>query len=336
MIPEQPDASAVLPQLPARPQDAHKGTFGTVLVIGGCAHNSVRMVGAPALTALSALRSGVGLVQIAAPDRVLDAALLLCPSATGLVLPTASDGGLIPHEAAEVVDRGLSVADAVVVGPGLGSDHAIEGLVLRVLAQDLIPVIVDADALNALSRIHAPWTSVRAPCVLTPHPGEYKRLAAALQIKLDPTDPAQRAQAAELLAQRTGCVVVLKGQGTVVSDGHRHWVCTRGSPSLATAGTGDVLAGLLGGLAARCVPAHRPELAVLPESVRARMPVNPLRPLSLYDAARVAVDVHAVCGERWALQAGTDGGMLASELTELIAPELQARVQPTQSARSTS
>jgi NAD(P)H-hydrate epimerase len=275
---------------------------------------------------MSALRSGVGLVQIASPDRVLDAALLLCPSATGLALPTASNGAFIPHEAAEVIDRGLSVADAVVIGPGLGGGHAVEGIVLRVLAQDQLPVIVDADALNALSRIQAPWTSVRAPCVLTPHPGEYKRLAQALQIKLDAADPAQRAEAAELLAQKTGCVVVLKGKGTVVSDGHQHWTCNRGSPSLATAGTGDVLAGLLGGLAARCVPAHRPELAALPESVRSRLPVNTQRPLSLYNAARLAVDIHAVCGERWASESGTDGGMLASELTELIASEVQARV----------
>lgn len=329
---DQHDAAAVLPQLPARPQDAHKGTFGTVLVIGGCAHDGVRMVGAPALAALAAFRSGVGLVQMAAPNRVLDSAMLLCPSATGLVMPTASDGGLIPHETAEVVDRGLSVANAVVIGTGLGNDHAVEGLVLRVLGQDQIPVIVDADALNALSRIHAPWTSVRAPCVLTPHPGEYKRLAQALQIKLDPTESAQRAQAAEVLAQRTGCVVVLKGQRTVVSDGHRHWICEHGSPSLATAGTGDVLAGLLGGLVARCVPPHRPELAALPESVRTRMPVNHLRPLSLYDAARVAVDIHAVCGEKWASQAGTDGGMLAGELTELIAREVQTRVRATHTA----
>ncbi len=313
-----------LPQLPPRSASGHKGEFGAVLVVGGCATSGARMIGAPALVARAALRSGAGLVKLACPEPILNEVVSLCPSATGL--PLAMDGDrFVLYQAAEVLDTALESASAVVLGPGLGDDESVEDLVLRLLSQDRVAVVVDADALNALSRIPAAWESVRAPCVLTPHPGEWQRLASALSISGDPTHAGNRRAACEALAQRTGTIVVLKGAGTVVSDGHRSWTCERACAALATAGTGDVLAGLVGGLIARCVPRHRPELAMLPEAARARIPVDRQRPLDLFDAARIAVDAHAACGQRWAESHGAGGGMLAMELADLLPAELASR-----------
>src|SRR5690606_36566098 len=106
---------------PKRPTDAHKGTFGTVCILGGCAAGQTRMIGAPALSALAALRAGAGLCKIAAPLPILDAAISLCPGATGIALPTDEDGHLVPHEAAAVIDDVLSVCDSLAIGPGLGA-----------------------------------------------------------------------------------------------------------------------------------------------------------------------------------------------------------------------
>jgi NAD(P)H-hydrate epimerase len=137
--------------------------------------------------------------------------------------------------------------------------------------------------------------------VLTPHPGEYARIAASLRIDADPIDPVARPHAAERLAQRLGCVVVLKGHGTVVSDGHRTWTCGHGNDALAVGGSGDVLAGVVAGLLA----AHG-------------------RALGLYDCARLAVEAHAIAGERWARRAGGTAGMLAAELAAEIPAALGA------------
>lgn len=316
-----PDESP-LPALPKRPEAGHKGTFGTVLVVGGCAVDPVRMTGAPALSALAAFRSGVGLVRLACPEPILDAAMGQCPSATGVALPTEPTGELIVHEVARELDAVLEATDAIVLGPGMGTSVRVEDVVLRVLSQDRVPVVVDADALNALSRIPAVWESVRSPCVLTPHPGEWKRLAGSVKIALDPTDPAQRIDAAMLLAQRTGTVVVLKGAQSVVSDGLRTWTCARSCPALATAGTGDVLAGLVGGLIARCSPV---DSLTLPAPMRAKLPVDPSRPLDLYDSARLGVEAHAACGQSWSDEHEAQGGLLARELADLLPAELARR-----------
>ena len=164
--------------LPPRADDGHKGTFGSVLVVGGCALGPVRMIGAPVLAGRAALRSGAGRVTLAVPEPIAEHALQMLPSATGIALPLDADGVLVRHQAAAAIDAALEKTDVVVVGPGLGDDPANEDLVLRLLAQDRVPVVVDADALNALSRIDGAWEGVRAPCILTPHPGEWQRLAA--------------------------------------------------------------------------------------------------------------------------------------------------------------
>ncbi len=260
------------------------------------------MVGAPALSALGALRAGAGLARLLMPEPVLTAGLTITPSATGTPLPVDEQGILVPHAAAEILDEQLVAASALVIGPGLGvgptqQQHAIEALTLRALQQDFVPVVVDADALTAMSRIPDVGPEIRASVICTPHPGEFKRLAESLRLRVDPVSPETRPDAANSLAQRLGCVVVLKGAGTVVSDGQRTWTCEHGHSCLATAGTGDVLAGVIAGL-----------LAQQPLSGE----------IGLYDVARLAVDAHARAGEVWAAARGNEAGLLAAELGEFI------------------
>ncbi len=296
------NAVTTFPQLPDRDPRGHKGTFGTVAIIGGSCEGHSRMVGAPVLAARAALRSGAGLARLVMPAPILVAGLSMLPSATGLELPTEDTGAVSAHDSAEILDSLLPTCDAVVIGPGLGAAPSVQSLVLRVVQQEVVPAVLDADALNAMALIPELHRDFRVPAVLTPHPGEFTRLARAFRITADPTDPATRPKAAEELAQRLGCVVVLKGAGTVVSDGYRTWICGEGHHCLATAGTGDVLAGLIGGLIAqfvRLVPKHSGSFG-------------------LFEAAQVAVRAHARAGERWAHAHGGGAGLLASELADLL------------------
>ncbi|MEM1186443.1 MAG: NAD(P)H-hydrate dehydratase [Planctomycetota bacterium] len=306
--------STPLPELPPRPVDGHKGTFGTVLVIGGAATPTRRMLGAPAFTALAALRSGAGLAQVMCPRPIVDHVLTLCPSATGWAIPIEPDGSIVAHEAAALFDKAVEGASVIAIGPGLGAADGVESLVLRAVGQDRIPVVLDADALNALARIADFAGDLRAPMVMTPHPGEFRRLAEALGVRADPV--AGREHAAEELARRLGCVVVLKGAGTVVSDGQRTWTCTRGHPCLGTAGTGDVLTGLVGALIGQFVPDGPAAIG----SITLPRPAG--RPLDLFDAARVGVESHAATGEKWAAESGASRGLTALDLIDLLPAEL--------------
>jgi NAD(P)H-hydrate epimerase len=273
------------------------------------------MIGAPALVAAGALRAGAGLARIAAPDPVLSAVIVLCPSATGFPLPVDERGELIPHEVARIIDEQLGGCQCLVVGPGLGQGEGTRTAALRAIQQDAAPAVVDADALTALADLPELTRDFHAAAILTPHPGEFRRLAAALQIQHDPVDPRTRPAAAQELSQRLGCVTVLKGAGTVVSDGQRTWVNTSGSPALATGGTGDVLAGVIAGVVAQFVRGPSPGSPPL----RGGDAVPPASSgLPLYDAARIAAYVHGRAGEMWAQKHGATGGLLAPELGEFI------------------
>lgn len=275
-----PSNDPALPALPPRPSDGHKGTFGTVVVIGG----SATMVGAPALSATGALRAGCGLCRIAAPSAILAHCLTLEPSATGIAL--ADD----PAALAGALDASWVVA----AGPGLGEGPGIGALVDALLAAPQ-RLVLDADALNALAR-RAPPAARAADLTLTPHPGEFRRLARAWGIDADPVAPHARADAAAALARLAHATVLLKGAGTVVSDGARTRVLRHADPVLAVPGSGDVLTGLIAGLMAQGMTA--------------------------FDAAVLAAHLHAEAGRRWRERHGT-AGMLARELAALL-PEAMA------------
>ena len=291
-----------LPKLPARPDDAHKGTFGTVAIVGGAAgmHHDDEfeptMLGAPALAAMGTIRSGCGLVKIAAPAPIIEHVLTLAPFATGYGLEVDHARGIIAAHAAPVLDELCTTCSVVVAGMGMGSSHTTGQIVTRLLAQEDCPVVIDADGLNALCAMPGFDRDVRASAVFTPHPGEAKRLLAALSIDADPAgDESQRIDACTRIAQRLGCIVVLKGKGTVVSDGHRVWVCAHGSPALAAGGTGDVLAGVIGSIIAQ---------------------TRENTSIDLLHAAAIGVQAHAIAGERWSASHQGEGGLIASELAD--------------------
>jgi len=275
------------------------------------------MLGGPAFSALAALRCGAGRVILALPAPLLPAGLILAPSATGVALPVSDDGELLPSACAEILDGLLPEITCLAVGPGLGVGEPQRQLVLRALGQERVPVVVDADALNALAATSSLQLDLRAATVLTPHPGEFARLAASLAVAEDPLSPAQRCSAAAALSRRLGCVTVLKGHRTVVSDGMIAWECAAGGPVLATAGSGDVLTGAVAGLIAqfgRRADGARFQSLGSPREPRAAE-------LSMFDCARLAVEFHARAADRWAAGHG-DAGMLAADLLEGLPREI--------------
>jgi NAD(P)H-hydrate epimerase len=240
-----------IPKPPTRPADAHKGTAGLVFVVAG----SRGMAGAAALVGNAALRAGAGLVKIATPDAALDTVAGLAPCCT--TTPLADDGAHLAHEAAPQVLKLVEGWQVLAMGPGLGQTDGVAGVVQAVLSHVTIPIVLDADGLNVLGRHSANvFRAARAPVIITPHPGEAARL---LNVTTKEIQADREAAAAKLAAR--GVVAVLKGHGTVVTDGQRMYVNTSGNAGMATAGAGDVLTGMLAALVASGMPSF--EAAVL-------------------------------------------------------------------------
>lgn len=231
-----------LPGLPPRPVDSHKGDYGHVLVVAG----SAPMAGACVLACTGALRGGAGLVTAATSAEGARALNARLPEAMTVVLPGDAWAGTGRAALRALLDaaRGKTVA---VLGPGLGQDPATAGLLAGFLEAWDGPVLLDADALNVLAARPAAWAGRRRPAVLTPHPGEFAHLAGCDTA----TVQAAREPLAVDFAARHGVILVLKGAGTVVSDGARVYVNDTGNPGMATAGAGDVLAGLAGAFLGR-------------------------------------------------------------------------------------
>jgi NAD(P)H-hydrate epimerase len=283
--------------LPPRPRDSHKGDFGHLLLVAG----SVGKAGAAVLAARAAVRAGAGLVTAAVPEPILAIVHAGSIESMGVPLPAGAAGTL----AAAAVERVLEAAagkSAIAIGPGLGQEPETAAAIRRLAAELDLPLVLDADGINAFAGRAGELAARPAPTVLTPHPGELGRLlgipTAAVQ--------ADRPAAARQAAASTGAIVVLKGSLTLVAApaGGGVWVNPTGNPGMASGGTGDVLTGIAGGLLAQRLP-----------------------PL---DAARLAVYVHGLAGDR--AQARLGGPFLAAE--DLIAAlpaawaELQAGEAP--------
>ncbi|MCC5828713.1 MAG: NAD(P)H-hydrate dehydratase [Phycisphaeraceae bacterium] len=273
------------PPLPARPIHAHKGVFGTVEIFGGCPH----MPGAPALAARAALRIGAGRVRIATDEKTLALTLGIEPHATGRVIAGDPSAQFEPPPMDHIL----------VVGPGWSTHSSRERLAQRLWMLPN-PAVWDADGLNLLAdkqSLHLDRLSQEAggnqtiPRVLTPHPGEFRRLAGRLNLKNSGDDDASRRSGAAELAAMLGVVVVLKGSSTIISDGRVTLSHDAANPALSTAGSGDILSGIIAGLMAQGAP-----------------------PL---DAARWGVRLHSIAGRRWADQHG-DAGLRAVELADLL------------------
>lgn len=229
--------------LPPRPPDAHKGTFGRLLVVAG----SDQYVGAAYLVCAAAVRAGAGIVALAAPRWLRDVVAARLPEVTYVPLP---DGGPAanPDECIERLADRVAGFDALAIGPGLSTAGGVQQVVHWLIGQAneaSLPLVVDADALNVLAAEPGWADSLGPKSVITPHPGELARLLGG---KLPDEAPWALA---ERLGKGWGITLVVKGAFTAVGGPDGVWVHPRANPGLATAGTGDVLTGIIGGLLAR-------------------------------------------------------------------------------------
>jgi NAD(P)H-hydrate epimerase len=238
-MPAPPVIVTAVPTLPARAPDSHKGDFGRVLLLSG----SRGMSGAAILCGTTALRGGAGLVRVGVPADILPIVAAGNPCYMTAPLPDDGQGRFGDGAVAEVL-RLAGASDVVAAGPGLGQSPAVAAVVRALLAQFAGPLVLDADALNVLAGHTEALRGRAVPPVLTPHPGEFARLAG----RKVSADPAERRDAAVRFAADHGVVLLLKGHGTVVTDGRRVYVNTTGNPGMATGGSGDVLTGLIAAL----------------------------------------------------------------------------------------
>jgi hydroxyethylthiazole kinase-like uncharacterized protein yjeF len=233
----------IIPALPSRARDAHKGDFGRVLILAG----SRGMIGAAALAGEAALRSGAGLCTVATPKScypILATKLTCC---TTRPLPETSSSTLSYEGRDEILEL-ASEFDAVAIGPGLGRHSDTTRLVASLVRKFPQPVLIDADGLNALAEDTEPLCRAAGPRIVTPHPGEMARLLGDFTIA-EVQDA--RDTMAERFAGAYGCIVLLKGEGTLVTDGHSLYTNPTGNPGMATGGTGDILTGIIAGLLAQ-------------------------------------------------------------------------------------
>ncbi|HXZ99134.1 MAG TPA: NAD(P)H-hydrate dehydratase [Candidatus Binatia bacterium] len=270
--------------LPARPPEAHKGSFGTVVVIAG----AVGTAGAAVLAARGAGRAGAGLVRVCVPAGLYPVVAAQCLEVMVHPLGRPDAVHLDAAGVADLLERHLPVADALVLGPGLGRAPATEAALLDLLPRLRVPAVVDADALNIAAAHRFDWRLCPAPLVLTPHPAEMGRLAGV------PTQAVQsdrRGLAAHFAAER-GVTLVLKGAETVITapDGRLH-VDAHRTVALATGGTGDVLSGVCGAMLAAG--------------------------LDGFEAAVAAVTIHAEAGCLVEARLGR-AGSLAGDVAEML------------------
>lgn len=282
------DAASVRGLLPARAHDAHKGKFGHVLVVAG----GPGRAGAAVLTARGALRSGAGLVTVACPASIRAEIAVQQAEVMTEALLESSEGWLSAGSAARVQDL-LGTRDTLAIGPGLGTDPETAKAVRLLAISARRGAVIDADGLNALALDPESLLTLReaaAPRILTPHPGEAARLLRVTTHEVQ----ADRLAAARTLAERSGAVVVLKGNRTLVvkTDGAVA-VNASGNPGMATAGSGDVLTGVVAALLARG--------------------------LEPFDAARLGVFLHGDAGDRAAQRLGPDAMIASDILTDLSA-----------------
>ena len=271
------DHAGVLSLLPDRDPWAHKGDFGKCLLLCG----SRGYTGAAALAAMGALRSGAGLVFLGVPECIygIEAVKLWGP----VVFPLPCDGDCFATSAVNAVLQHLDHMDVVLIGPGIGQSEGSMALLTVVMGAFDGPLVIDADGINLLSKHKDLLRGRRFPTILTPHDGEFCRLAGSLD--------GDRAESASALAEDLGCIVLLKGHETLITDGKVCYHNRTGNPGMAVGGSGDVLAGII--------------VSLLGQGIA---------PL---EAAAAAAWLHGAAGDRCAAELG-QYGMLPTDLLEKL------------------
>lgn len=234
------DHELVLSLLPDRNPWGHKGNFGKLLLLCG----SRGYTGAAFFAAMGALRSGAGLVFLGVPESIygIEAVKLNEP----VIFPLPDAGGRLSADAVPEILTRFPQMDAVLVGPGLGQSEGTLAVVRAVLEKAECPVVVDADGINVLSAHRDLLRGRKSPTILTPHDGEFARLGGVIG--------EDRMSAAAALAEELGCVVLLKGHETCITDGTDGYLNPTGNPGMAVGGSGDVLAGVITALLGAGLP----------------------------------------------------------------------------------
>jgi len=273
-----------LPKLPPRVADGHKGLYGTVLIVAG----GRGMAGAAALAGAGALRSGAGLVRVACAAEVQPTVASFEPSYLTYPLENDADGCIRFEPARRALERLLASADVLAMGPGLGQSDDLRALVRWVVEAVKLPTVLDADGLNALAGQIDILGKLQRPLVITPHPGEFSRLTGlpVAQIQAD-----REKHAVELAQRVEPLIVVLKGAGTVVTDGEKIYVNRTGNPGMARGGSGDFLTGVISAFLGQGLPP--------------------------FDAAQLGVYVHGLAGDIAREQSG-ELGMIAGDLVDTL------------------
>tara|TARA_R110002072_G_scaffold302100_1_gene483936 strand:- start:116453 stop:117349 length:897 start_codon:yes stop_codon:yes gene_type:complete len=275
-----------LPRMPHRPVDGHKGTFGKTLIIAG----SRGMSGAACLAGVSALRGGAGLVSVACPVGIQSIVAGYEPGYMTIGLPEGEEGQL-SIATLDKVSALVAGKDSIGIGPGLGTSEDLAEVVRRLYSEVACPLVLDADGLNALARKFQKglWQEGKypGPRILTPHPGEFARLTGLSAADIE----GRRADVARDFAAANNVILVLKGPGTIVTDGERISINTTGNSGMATGGSGDVLTGLTTALLARGS--------------------DP------FETTRFAVHLHGLAGDI-AAEACSQPGMIASDLPRFL------------------
>lgn len=271
------DHCRVLDMLPDRKKDAHKGDFGKLLLLCG----SRGYTGAAALAAMGALRSGAGLVYLGVPESIyaIEAVKLTEP----VVFPLPDKGGKLSADSLDEILKLIPKMDAVLIGPGLGQSDGTLVVLQAVLESAACPVVIDADGINLLAGHKDILRGRKAPSILTPHMGEFARLGGSIN--------KGRKEAAAEMAQDLGAIVVLKGSGTVITDGVSCCVNPTGNPGMAVGGSGDVLAGVITSLLGQG--------------------------LTPFDAAACGAWLHGAAGDACAAELGQYGLLPSDMLKEL-------------------
>jgi len=278
------EAESIQNWLPPRPATSHKGSFGHLLVVAG----SHGLSGAALLCARGAMRSGAGLVSLAAPERLQTIFATALPEAMTIPLPTSDAGQVTPNDLRSILTAARDKS-AMVLGPGLGQDNGTGEVVAELYHQLEIPLVVDADGLNLLAKRGTDLSDAPAPRILTPHPGEMSRLTGTSVARIQ----SDRLGTAREFATLHKIFLVLKGNGTVIASPEgKLAINVTGNPLLATGGSGDVLAGLLGGLLSQG--------------------------LSPWESAALAIFVHGRAADRRLELDRISSGLLASELADQV------------------
>ncbi len=268
-----------------REKDAHKGTFGTVLVVGG----SNNMRGAVAFNTLGALRSGAGLVKVVSVPRCIDTVSVLAPEATYGELNCDENGFMIFDEKAKsILADSLKRCTAVVIGSGMGVTENTKEILRFIVSNSFCPVIVDADGINCISQDIEILVNRKSEVILTPHPAEMARL-----LNCEPESINEnRIMVAEKYAEKHGVTVVLKGAGTIISDKFKTAANHTGNAGMSRGGSGDILSGIIG--------------------------ANVAQGFSPYDSACAGVYLHGLAGDCAAKKIGQEA-MLPRDIVDCLA-----------------